>query len=666
MRKGMYLALALTNIRKNRNTYIPYILACIGCIASIYMMYFIQGNEGVRTIPGADNIAMIMNLGIFVITIFSFVFLLYCNSFLIKRRQKELGLYNILGMEKGHIARIMSLETVLITLTSMAGGIAFGILGSKLALLAILKLAHIPAQFGFYVSGKGIVSCLVWFGFIFILTLVYNIRRVHLTQPIELLRGGSVGEREPKAKWLLALLGFICLGTGYYIAVTTVSPMEALALFLLAVLLVMAGTYLVFTTGSIAVLKVMRWKKSFYYKTKNFTSVSGMIYRMKQNAVGLASICVLSTGVLLMISTTVCLNFGMEDVMKTRYPKEINYYLHEISLGEAAAARENAYGAVEDLQIPAENLVDDVTLSFACIYQNEEVIISTREGLEDKTAVNMVLIPQEEYQRIWGEDPGLSDGEVLAYHDGKNESPQLHIGENDYKVKEWLKEWPLKSQPTEFYGNLALVVSGKDFDRIRKVQEEVYGESASTLELYVGLDFDGTKEEKLAYGHKLRERLEAFEASDLTERAWSFFEARQENYNSFYALYGGLFFLGIFLGAVFLMGTAMIIYYKQLSEGYEDRERFKIMQKVGMSRKEVRSSIRRQVLMVFFIPLIMAGIHIAMAFPLVSRLMKLLSMTNTHLFILCTVSTILVFAVVYGIIYSITAKVYYRIVERDA
>ena len=415
MRKGLFVRLALTNIRKNRGTYIPYILTCICCIAMLYMMLFIQANPGMEKVPGGSDIGMIMWLGIFVVGVFSCIFLLYSNSFLMKRRQKELGLYNILGMEKGHIGKMMFLETIFTSIFSLAAGILVGILGSKLALLLLLKLIHLPAQFGFYISGTGIVICIIGFGGIFLLTLVNNLRRVHLSRPVELLCGSSAGEREPKAKWLMALIGFICLGVGYYIAVTTESPLEALYMFLIAVLLVMAGTYLVFTSGSIAVLKMLRWKKSFYYKMKNFTSVSGMIYRMKQNAVGLASICILSTGVLLMLSSTVCLNFGIEDCLNYRYPYDMNINIRYASLEETRNAVSAVLDAVEKEEISYETFYREISLNIAYIKEGTELVFRNPGSVSDVAVGSLAVIPEEEYERISGTGTELSEGQVIAY-----------------------------------------------------------------------------------------------------------------------------------------------------------------------------------------------------------------------------------------------------------
>lgn len=668
MFKVMYLRLAVTNIKKNRSTYVPYILTCVCCIAMLYVMLFLQDNPGLKNMIGGTDVKMLLSLGIIVIGIFSFIFLLYSNSFLAKRRQKEIGLYNILGMEKGHISKMLLVETFLSFLISIVSGCLLGVLMSKLALLLLLKLIHFPVQFGFYVSVGGLEICAVVFGGIFLLTLLNNLRRVHVSRPIELLHGSSAGEREPKAKWLMALLGAVCLCCGYYIAVTTEDPLSAVTLFLVAVLLVMAGTYLLFTAGSIAVLKMLRWNKKFYYQTRNFTSISGMIYRMKQNAVGLANICILSTGVLLMISTTVCLYFGMHDVIQNRFPHEIDFAWRYITLEEGENAVQTLKGAVEKEQIPVEEMSAEISLEMVCLAEDTKIVFPEASAYGSSSVDYLSVIPVSAFEEIEGEKISLHAGEILAFREKQAAGTAVEISGKEFIVNDWLTQWPLKENPDpyDFMDELwAVVVTDEDFQWIYEQQMQAYGKNASSIMAEVGIDVSGSKEDEVLYGHLLQEYAEKLAADGIiSETAWVTTEIREEQYDSFYALYGGLFFIGILLGMLFLMGATMIIYYKQMSEGFEDKERFAIMRKVGMSREEVRASIHRQILMVFFLPLLMAVVHIVMAFPMVRRLLWMLNMDNVRMFAACTAGTILVFALVYGGIYGITAKAYYRILEK--
>ena len=677
MCKGLFTRLAFQNIRNNRKTYIPYMFTCIFCIAMMYMMEFLRDCPGLeQAVPQINEVRMILNAGEVVVIIFCCIFLIYSNSFLMKRRQKEIGLYNILGLEKRHIGKIMFLETLITSLLSLAGGIALGILGSKLSLLLLLHILHIPAILGFYVSFQGILVCLLMFGAVFLLILFLNMARVQINRPIELLRGNNTGEREPKAKWLLALLGFICLGAGYYIAVTTESPIQAILLFLVAVLLVMAGTYLLFTAGSIVILKLMRHKKSFYYRTGNFISISGMIYRMKQNAIGLASICILSTGVLLMVSMTVSLYSGMHDIMVNRYPFEVDMDISGVSEEEAALARNTFAQVISERQIPVDNMVSETYLFLAGLQDKttHDIILSDKSytdtsGKTLSSAIGLYIIRQSEYASLTGTDPNLSDGSVLGWYPGAEDKQALSINDTEFTVQKWLEAFPLAVNYDIITDCAAFVVTDTDFEKLDQMRSEMYKNvsaypSGQDLSVHLGLNIKGTKEDQILLGTPVLKAVKDLKSNGrLNENSSLSCGIRQQEYESYYADNGTLLFIGIFLGSLFLMGTAMIIYYKQISEGYEDQGRFEIMQKVGMSHREVKSSIRRQILMVFFLPLLMAMVHISMAFPLIRRILLLFGMDNTGLYIKCTAGTVLVFAVVYGIIYSITAKSYYNIVE---
>ena len=672
MHKGIFSRLAKQNIRNNKSTYIPYMITCIFCIAMIYMMEFLRDCPTLdQAVRQADEVRMIVFTGEIVVEIFCIIFLIYSNSFLMKRRQKEIGLYNILGLERNHIGIVMFLETIITSIGSLAGGIAAGIIGSKLALLLLLKLLHIPSVLGFYISVKGIFTCLFMFGIIFLMILFLNLAKIHLSRPVELLRGNNTGEKEPAAKWLMALIGFICLGAGYYLAVTTESPIKAITIFLLAVILVMAGTYLLFTAGSIVILKFLRRRKSFYYRTGNFISISGMLYRMKQNAIGLASICILSTGVLLMISMTVSIYFGMNDIMLNRYPYDVDMSVTSISEEECQTAIEAFEKAIADNKVPVEKSVEEIYLDIVCSKNGDQILIKPTNTIRNSDSVLVLsLLNQAEYERLTGISANLNDGEIFAWYPSAVQKDSVTVDETEFTVKKWLDKNPLTCGEDAVSDNAVLVVTDEDFKKFDEMRTEMYKGVSSApagedLTLHLGLDITGSETEKIEFGTPVMETVKDLKKSGgLSENAWIISGIRQQEYESYYADNGSLLFIGIFLGSLFLMGTAMIIYYKQISEGYEDQKRFEIMQKVGLSRREVRSSVRRQILMVFFLPLLMAMLHITMAFPMIRRLLLLFGMTNTKLFIGCTAGTVLIFAVVYGLIYLITARSYYHIVER--
>lgn len=672
MHKGIFSRLAKQNIRNNKSTYIPYIITCIFCIAMIYMMEFLRDCPTLdQAVRQADEVRMIVFTGEIVVEIFCIIFLIYSNSFLMKRRQKEIGLYNILGLERNHIGIVMFLETIITSIGSLAGGIAAGIIGSKLALLLLLKLLHIPSVLGFYISVKGIFTCLFMFGIIFLMILFLNLAKIHLSRPVELLRGNNTGEKEPVAKWLMALIGFICLGAGYYLAVTTESPIKAIKIFLLAVILVMAGTYLLFTAGSIVILKFLRRRKSFYYRTGNFISISGMLYRMKQNAIGLASICILSTGVLLMIAMTVSIYFGMNDIMLNRYPYDVDMSVTSISEEECQTAIEAFEKAIADNKVPVEKSVEEIYLDIVCSKNGDQILIKPANTIRNSDSVLVLsLLDQAEYERLTGISANLNDGEIFAWYPSAVQKDSVTVDETEFTVKKWLDKNPLTCGEDAVSDNAVLVVTDEDFKKFDEMRTEMYKGVSSApagedLTLHLGLDITGSETDKIDFGTPVMEVVKDLKKNGgLSENSWITSGIRQQEYESYYADNGSLLFIGIFLGSLFLMGTAMIIYYKQISEGYEDQKRFEIMQKVGLSRREVRSSVRRQILMVFFLPLLMAMLHITMAFPMIRRMLLLFGMTNTKLFIGCTAGTVLIFAVVYGLIYLMTARSYYHIVER--
>ena len=602
MHKGIFSRLAKQNIRNNKSTYIPYMITCIFCIAMIYMMEFLRDCPTLdQAVRQADEVRMIVFTGEIVVEIFCIIFLIYSNSFLMKRRQKEIGLYNILGLERNHIGIVMFLETIITSIGSLAGGIAAGIIGSKLALLLLLKLLHIPSVLGFYISVKGIFTCLFMFGIIFLMILFLNLAKIHLSRPVELLRGNNTGEKEPAAKWLMALIGFICLGAGYYLAVTTESPIKAITIFLLAVILVMAGTYLLFTAGSIVILKFLRRRKIFYYRTGNFISISGMLYRMKQNAIGLASICILSTGVLLMISMTVSIYFGMNDIMLNRYPYDFDMSVTSISEDECQTAIEAFEKAIADNKVPVEKSVEEIYLDIVCSKNGDQILIKPANTIRNSDSVLVLsLLDQAEYERLTGISANLNDGEIFAWYPSAVQKDSVTVDETEFTVKKWLDKNPLTCGEDAVSDNAVLVVTDEDFKKFDEMRTEMYKGVSSApagedLTLHLGLDITGSETDKIDFGTPVMEVVKDLKKNGgLSENSWITSGIRQQEYESYYADNGSLLFIGIFLGSLFLMGTAMIIYYKQISERYEDQKRFEIMQKVGLSlgRSEVLSADR--------------------------------------------------------------------------
>jgi len=660
--KGFYTRLAVTNIRKNSKTYFPYILASSATVMMFYNLLYLLLSKDVNSMHDSSTLSAVLGLGSIVTGIFAFILLLYINSFLIKRRKKEFGLFNILGMEKKHIARIMLLETVMIGLLCIGLGLIAGVLFSKLALLLLLKILAMNASFGFEVPLRAVSITVILFGAIFLINLVYNVFQVHVSKPIELLKGGNVGEKEPQTKWLIALTGAAALGGGYFIALTVKSPLAALNLFFVAVILVIIGTYCLFTAGSIAVLKALRRNKRFYYRTNPFIAVSGMIYRMKQNAAGLASICILATMVIVMVSSTVSLYIGLEDALRTNYIREISVSASDTTPDDIKQVDD---AIAETVKIRGLSIHNPIRLRYAseAAIQDGNAFTGIRSAGFSSSGLSMLMfITAEEYHRIEGVSVELSEGEALVYIvKGKLPGETLDFGGYSLNIRgrldkmETIEEFsPLKnSMLAQSY--VIVTADEQDLNRARQALNE--GEEWLPGFQYNYL-FD-TKADRKAQADLVSSL--QYVMRDLSVHV--FVEGREASKNEFISLYGVLFFLGLFLGALFILGTVLIIYYKQISEGYDDKERFAIMSKVGLSRGEIKKTIRFQVLSVFFLPLIMAVIHIAAAFPVICKLLTIFNMTNVPLYAICTALTILVFAVCYAMIYSLTARTYYRIVR---
>lgn len=664
MNKGMYTKLAITNIKNNRQFYFPYLLTGIITVAMFYIMCALESNPGIQSMPGAKNLGLILRLGIGVIGIFAVIFLFYTNSFIIKRRKKELGIYNILGMEKRHIAKILLKEAFFTAIIAIGGGLVTGVLFHKLACMLLYRMIGFNGGITFSFSKKGVMITAILFAIVYLLTYIYDLFQVQLANPIELLQSGNKGEREPKTKAIMAVLGVLCLGTGYFIAITTKNPIKALTLFFVAVILVIIGTYLLFTAGSIALLKILRRNKGYYYQTKHFTSVSGMIYRMKQNAVGLANICILSTMVLVAVSITVSLYVGIEDIMKERYPNEINisaYY-------DTGAPAEDSIAPIVEKSVKESGRKirheeDYLELYFAAIKDQGQYSLDKEKVKTAGDRVSgFVVLTREDCKKKYNEEiPELAENEVALLTIKKTDMDTLVLENRSYHVKE-IKQF----QNTEDFETIAdimdeyyyvIVNDVQDMERLWQLQKDIYQENSSSISRQVRLDIDGDSEQKKECFENIKTALGPEQA-----KARILIDSRQSNLDEFYQIYGGFLFLGLFLGILFLMITVLIIFYKQISEGYDDKERFSIMEKVGMSNDEVKATIRSQVRTVFFLPILMAAVHVGMAFPMIKRLLSLFGLSNTALFAGCMAGTILVFALIYLLVFLKTSKTYYKIV----
>ena len=648
----LYPGMAFTNIKNNWKTYLPYMLSCSLTIALFYIIGSLGANKGISEMWGGDMISSYMTLGQGVTAIFAVIFLFYINSFLVKRRRSEFGLYNILGMEKKHICRVIFLETVYTFLITMAAGLILGILLDKLLYLVISHMLAAKVPLGFYISVSSILQSLALFGGIFLLMFFNSMRHIYR------------------------------------------------AMFFIAVVLVIVGTYLVFTAGSIALLKLLKKNKGYYYKTKHFVSISAMMYRMKKNAVGLANICILSTMVLVIISTTLSMYLGVNDALKQRYPAEYNITCmvqdNDYFDQGVKALRDNARS--EGLTLTHEIAYRD--FSFSAIYEKSKDFFVTDPSLYSNFSAmqkynqltTFVVVPLEDYNKSMGTNETLGENEVLAYSSRQAlPTDTINVFDLSLHVKKTLPDFMAN-------GNTAAKISSghylvvKDLSVIKKMkagQNEALGDKAdkfgSWLEINYMADVTGNAEKQkdqiLAAYHKTWDDIQAM--NDAADAAKSdapqpssiamakadpgfngSLECRTNEEASFRGVYSGLFFVGIFLGILFLMATILIMYYKQITEGYEDKQRFTILQNVGMSHHEVKQTIRSQILTVFFLPLVTAGVHIGFAFPFLYRILTLMNLFNLRLFTLCTVGCFLAFALFYGVVYWLTSRIYYGIVKK--
>ena len=697
----IYPGMAFSNIIKNRRVYLPYMIACTFTTAIYYIICSLGDNSSLTELWGGNIIRTYMGVGQLIVSIFAVIFLFYVNSFLLKRRQSEFGLYNILGMEKRQIAKIIAFETLYTYIVVAVCGTVFGILLDKLIYLILLKMLGAAVPVGFYISGSAIAKSLILTGAIFMLMLLNSIRLIHKARPVELLRSDSAGEREPKAKWALAVLGVILLGAGYYIAVTVKNPITAFMLFFAAVVLVIAGTYLLFTAGSIALLKLLRKNKNYYYKTKHFISISSMLYRMKRNAAGLANICILSTMVLVMVSATMFMYLGSNEMLRIRYPAEfvMTASVDDPGAPEAASLLDDA---ISKEGLAGKDAITYRDLSINAFYDEKSGGFTTDPDIyQSSSAVDMldqistfVFIPLEDYNRCSGRHMKLdSDSDVLVYYTGSSAaldpaSDTITIDGQQFDIRHELDSMIRNSNiVASINGGCFIIV--KDISVIEKILEtsaELSGDDQSFISFNYMTDIKGDpKENSDAIGRVYDQVLAAISGLDAdgsTDQGGSAdtdggngesattpgstisLQCRSVESVSYTADFTGLFFIGIFLGLLFLMATVLIMYYKQLTEGYEDRKRFEILQNVGMSHAEVRRSINSQILIVFFLPLVTAGIHVAFDFPFIFRVMTLMNLFDKKLFALCTAGCFLAFTVFYIVVYLLTSRLYYRIVRK--
>ena len=665
--RNLYPRLAATNLKKNRRFYLPYLLACIVIVALFCIMLTLASDPYLGQMQHGGSVSQVLGFGVLIMALFSAIILFYTNSTFTKQRKREFAIYNILGMEKRHISYVLFWESLYTAAMALFFGLVAAGVFSKLLQLVLVRLIGGEATFGLNISLMSIGYTAVFFGALFLLLLLNTIRIIHLSNPVQLLRAGSEGEREPRSKWILALLGAVCLAAGYIISLRTNAALYAIQYFFPAVILVIIGTYLTFIALSIVVLKALRKNRRYYYKTSHFATVSGLIYRMSRNAAGLASICILSTMVLVTVSTTVSLYKGVDAYAAVRWPQDMTLTLmtdkQTNTVPDVAPVLQVVDDAMTRSGLTQSNVHGYRTVRFSTLRSGDALDQFTGSGVD---AYTVLVLDTEGYADLTGEQVTLAPGDALAWTDGKPFGDTVTICGRAFRLRP-LDSFPLDSGSSIMgLHTLYLVVPDLDSVLDLRAQQNAYasehGGTRSMLNYTYQFDLSGTDAEQLDALHALLSDPAFASAAEAANVQYTT-DMRADGYPTLRSMYGGFLFLGFFLGFVFLFATVLIIYYKQVSEGYDDRGRFRIMQQVGMTPKEVKATIRTQVLLMFFLPLVTAAIHIAFAFPLIKQIVFAFGLQNVHLFLLCTLGTFGVFALLYTFVYLLTARTYYRIVR---
>lgn len=670
MTKYLYPRLAVNSIKKNKRLYLPYILTSAGMVMMFYIISFLANGNALDNVTGGNIMQQTLTFGYIVIAVFSLIFLFYTNSFLIRRRKKEFGLYNILGMGKWNLGRVLVWESIVVSLISIISGLFCGILFSKLAELAMIKVLHAENNFTLNIEWKSVEYTVIVFAAIFLFLLINTLRQIKSSEPIELLKSESAGEKAPKANWIFALAGFVILVGAYMIAVMVQSPLESLLWFFVAVVMVIVATFLLFVSGSVAFCKMLQKNKKYYYKTNHFVSVSSMTFRMKRNGAGLASICILCTMVLVMITSTTCLYTGSEDVLNNRFPRDVvvETVVDDLSQFDSEAlikAQDSAYNAVQKQGVTPQNLFTYKYAQFTSYFDGDELKTSDIRNYDELSCNQIYAIPLSDYNRLMNKNEHLADDECFVYTSKAKKFRHDKISiENsgEYKVKAVLDDFVRSADNASEMTILPTVfIIVNDIDALAEplmgLADFYGGKFVKTAQLFAfNLDCDDEREIEIynAVNEELKPLSEQFRI-DMSSKA--------SERESFYGLYGSLFFLGILLGIVFIFATVLIIYYKQISEGYEDQSRFEIMQKVGMTEKEIRQSINSQVLTVFFIPLLMSAVHLGFAFPMIYKMLIMFGITDIMFLVFVNLACFAVFTLFYIVVYKITSRAYYSIVS---
>ena len=680
MRAGLYPKLAWDGIRKNKRFYLPYILTCIGMVMMFYIIHYLAAMPTLKDMPGGDTMEMVLGLGAWVVALFAVIFLFYTNSFLMRRRQKEFGLYNMLGMGKNHLSLLLLWENGILFVISMVVGHLGGILLSKMAELFMLMLLGGEVTYTLRIDPDAFGDTWVIFIPVFALIFLKGLIQIRRSSAIALIKSETVGEKPPRANYLLGIAGIIILTGAYYIALSIKSPLIAMAWFFLAVCMVIVATYLLFISGSVMLCRLLQKNKRYYYKPNHFVSVSSMVYRMKRNGAGLASICILCTMVLVIMMGAGSLYVGQEESLNTRYPHEFAASVDFLTEGETKRYSEEKadyfYAQVDEVlnsyDVTPENAEQVLSTTATGMLKDRALILdpSTVDAANTETmeyVTQIYLIPLSAYNQCMGTDKTLNSGEVFLHCVRRTyDAPVITLSDGTVlTVKEHLTDMMGSGEAAmQIIPSMFIVTDDIEavMESFNKELGSMSGEYKCRLEVSYSFDADLSEEQQMELGEAIRERVRELDYTGDGGFYSYNVECKAEERADFYGLFGGIFFLGIFLSILFLAATVLIIYYKQVTEGYEDEARFEIMRKVGMTAKDIRKSINSQMLTVFFLPLVTAAVHTAFAFPIVQKLLAIFNLRNTALSLMVTGVAIVIFGIFYGVIYKITSNAYYSIV----
>jgi len=655
--------LAVSNLIKNRKLYYPFALAVLLAVTISYLFYSLTFNPKMVEMRGGSSIQFTLQLGLIVVTLASAIIVLYANSFVMKNRSKELGIYGMLGLEKRHLIGMTFKELLIFGLVTVTAGIGIGALFDNLIFALLLKLSKMKVELVATFQWPVVLSILLVFGLIFLVIVFLNAIRIIRMDALQLSREKAKGEKKGRFLVFQTILGLLSLGSGYYLAQSVTNALLAISTFFLAVILVILGTYLLFNAGITVFLKMLKKNKKYYYKPNNLISVSNLIFRMKKNAVGLATIAILSTMVLVTMSAATSIYNGSENIKKLLYPHDMSISGQNVEVEDLDQLL-TQYAKEKNLTISTKDVLSYA--SFGLSSQDGTKLTTFAKGQNSVMPKTVFLVfDQKDYEKMTGQKLNLTNNEVglFAKNDGLKGQKAFSLNNQNYTIKQEIQQDFLRDHVANQY---VLLISDYNYLVVSNLQDflDKYQDSAIYTQLYGGMDVTASKEEQL----KLSDDFDAYVnnfSHNLKNEDGMVYGANiaSESTVEMNALFGGVLFIGIFLSIIFMVGTVLVIYYKQISEGYEDRERFVILQKVGLDQKQIKQTINKQVLTVFFLPLAFAFLHLAFAYHMLSLILKVVGVVDSAMMLSVTLSICGIFALIYVLIFMITSRSYRRIVQ---